>query len=813
MDVLTPHKTPNKIHNLAPSAIHSIIPSIPEDSIPEMTLSPSKLQKIGVNRFKLTLKSSSKCLLRRNFQHLVFHPDEETVAGVDTKGILYLLELVSSEWSVKRLGSVGQSTFVAFTPSQKTELLIGLTSKDIKLLSTTSPDKYCMLKGHQVPPTWISFYKNYCLTASRKEAIIWNIETAKKVHQLRLETNNSSIRKALISPNGVIAVLYDTDVIQSWMFELFSSENRISITQNGLRNAKDFIFTENGRSLIICGSKRKILIFNTRSWSLTSRLELPEGNSVARRLFIVPQDVDCGCRVLAILFEDGNLRFFDLSTKSFVETSNGSLGGVRKAVVSPGGQWLATIGFDGFLELLSVDGIIRPTPKPQKKLLKPETTSHGVGDHLKYVREEFQEELEVKRLIPILKEFGEYPERHRALIWKTILRLPENRGEYFSLSEKVLLETEVEMLREWKLVDKSRKMMLSVTIERLIQFCPLLGQTLFLPELIFPFVVAFGRNPVAAFEAILSILWNFCQKWFEYHPLPPINVLGIVENILGEVDPGLLEFYCRHGVTSGEYAWPLLKTSFSEVLVGREWMVLWDHLITSGRPSLLILSVVAYSLVNKEAIVGALETKEDLKAFFGSQGSVSARKIIRVAERIDKEVSEKNHPRKYLRDSLKFLPESGPYPPFLLKEYPKFLIGNLGNAKQLIDMKQEEFLLKEERRKMTRELEERKVKEESENFLQEIHQQRLQELQKCYNEQLKLTKMNLDSERDKLTKLSSENFLHSSRSGITKPRSVKSKVIRTRSHGKRDIYEKLVEDVDTLEEEVETFLQGLRSSR
>lgn len=74
---------------------------------------------------------------------------------------------------------------------------------------------------------------------------------------------------------------------------------------------------------------------------------------------------------------------------------------------------------------------------------------------------------------------------------------------------------------------------------------------------------------------------------------------------------------------------------------------------------------------------------------------------------------------------MKFLPKSGPYPAFLLKEYPKFYIENIGNTKQLMKMKQEELLLKEERRQMERELEENKLREESDNFIQEVHQHRL----------------------------------------------------------------------------------------
>ncbi|XP_063984521.1 TBC1 domain family member 31 [Diachasmimorpha longicaudata] len=774
----------------------------------------SKLQKIGCEKYKLTLKAPPKCLARKNFQHITFNEDEDILIAIDTKGVSYHLQLISGDWWVKKLGLVGQSTFVSFSGIQKNELIIGLTSKDIKILNTYnfSPEKYCLLKAHHLPPGFISFYKSYCLTASRKEAVIWNIKTGKKVHQLRLETKESSIKKALIAPNGVIVILYDSDILQSWQFELFSSENRISTNQYGVRNAKDFIFTDNGRAIIICGANRKLLIYNTKSWNVICKLELPDGTSGVKRVFNFPQIVDYTSKMVAILFEDGCLRFFDLSKKCFVSMPERPLMGVRKAVVSPGGQWLATITFDGSLILSSVDNLLTPSPKPPKTSTSGEIQSHDVHDHLQCVRSDVQMELTLPRLIPILKEFGEYPERHRALIWKTLLRLPDNRLEYLRLSEKILNETDVEMLKKWNLADTNKHMILSVTVERLIQFCPLLGQVSFLPELVFPFVVTFRRDPIAGFETILMILWNFCQKWFEYHPLPPLNVLGIIENILGEVDPQLLEFFYQRGVTSTDYAWPLLKTTFSEVLTGSEWMSLWDHLLTIGRPSMLIFCVVAYNVCNREAIKEILETKNDFPIFIENQGSLSAQKILKMAERLDNEVSEQNHPRVYLRENWKFLPSSGPYPPFPLKEYPNFLIGNLGSAKQMLDMKQDALMMKQERQKMTEILEAKKLKEESENFLRDINQRRTQELEKCFQEQLRVTTMNLTAERAKLATLSNKTRLRRRRNATLKAHGRNSEVVHTAPEGNSNHYEKLMEEVITLYDEINVFLQSLRTS-
>lgn len=612
----------------------------------------TKLQKIDTHKYKLALKSA-KCSPAKSFQHLVFHKTEDTLVAIDAKGTGYHLQLIASDWWVKKIGAIGICSAAAYSPIRPGELVIGLAAKGIKLYDINDEaNKSSIFRVHKDPPTAISSYQKYCLTASRKEAVIWDMSVARSIHQLRLESNESSIKKALISSKGVVAVLYDNDVLHTWIFKLFSGEHRVDLSEYGVRSVRDFVFTKNGKSLIISG-RRRILIFNTKTWEISDWFDLPEGSSGIRRLFVVPQCSNCCCTTISILFDDGRLRFFDFAAKSFIP-SDGAVEGIRKAAVSLNGRWLATITLDGSLVILSVDNLIKRKMNPIKLTQKSEVASdlvvnHGVEDHLECVRSEIRRELDRERILPMLRTFKEFPERHRTLIWKTLLRLPENREEYFRLSEAVPLETQVDMLNEWKLADKSLERLLAVTIERLIQFCPLLGQTSFLPELVFPFITAFRKDPVVGFEAVIMVLWNYCQKWFEYHPLPPINVLGIVENILGEIDPALLDFYCKHGVTTAEYAWPLLKTSFSEVLAGKEWMVLWDHFLTAGRPSMLILCVVAYSVCNKEAIMGILEKKEEFAMFFSTQGPISANSIIKMAERIDREVSEKNHPRKYLR--------------------------------------------------------------------------------------------------------------------------------------------------------------------
>ena len=159
----------------------------------------------------------------------------------------------------------------------------------------------------------------------------------------------------------------------------------------------------------------------------------------------------------------------------------------------------------------------------------------------------------------------------------------------------------------------------------------------------------FQKDPVLAFEAILSILLNYCQKWFEYHPLPPLNILGIIENILLETDPTLLNSFCEKKITSTEYAWPLLRTTLSEVLSAEEWLILWDHLLSYCKPSFLLMCTLAYSICARETIISSLNSFEEFQRFYTTQGHVRVKDLLRVAHRLEHQTSPTAHPCRYLR--------------------------------------------------------------------------------------------------------------------------------------------------------------------
>lgn len=243
-------------------------------------------------------------------------------------------------------------------------------------------------------------------------------------------------------------------------------------------------------------------------------------------------------------------------------------------------------------------------------------------------------------------------------------------------------------------------------------------------------------------ELTLNILINYCQKWFEYHPLPPLNILGIIENILLRADPQLLNVFCERGITSIEYAWPLLQTTMSEVLSGDEWLILWDHLLSFQTPTLFLMCVIAYSICSRN-IIFMLHRTEDLKHFYRTQGHVRAKELLKIAQNLDQNIPYRLHPNRYLRyynhefififslytiifsfrNKLIQLPEEGPYPPLVLEDYPKFLteelnisqVPKLQKQKQILQRYKQEVVLTEEIR----------LHDAVKAFMEEVHKNRL----------------------------------------------------------------------------------------
>lgn len=290
----------------------------------------------------------------------------------------------------------------------------------------------------------------------------------------------------------------------------------------------------------------------------------------------------------------------------------------------------------------------------------------------------------IGRLLPILKEFGEYPDKHRPIIWKTLLKLPQNFNSFSRLLKRDLHSCVANYDKRYSLVDQKALTNLSKIVSCLAHWTVIFGYVTFLPKFVFPFLKICKGDLLLCFEVIATILNNQCQLWFEFAPLQmPYNYLCLIENVLMETDRKLFRFYKSKGVTAKIYALPLMETAFSEVLDEQQWLQLWDHIV-SNDSFFMVFVIVAYN-ISLRLMVMRCETAESIEKIFVEQNYLNFKKFITKAYRLMDNCPTNIHPSRYMK----------PFEPLVQGDYQKFE----NYPKNLSDMKVNEIdALREEQK-------------------------------------------------------------------------------------------------------------------
>ncbi|KAJ8324283.1 hypothetical protein O5D80_007475 [Batrachochytrium dendrobatidis] len=224
---------------------------------------------------------------------------------------------------------------------------------------------------------------------------------------------------------------------------------------------------------------------------------------------------------------------------------------------------------------------------------------------------------------------------------------------------------------------------------------PIFGNLDYLPAMIFPFVLLFSHDIFSGFEVIMTVLLNWCQKWWEYYPNPPIDCLDMVEELLGFHDPELLSHFVQHNVTSQTYCWIMMQSLFSELFSNPDWLKLWDHLLTQP-PSFMYCFIVAYITTLRTPLL-SINKQQDFKFVFQRRSPILLTRVIQEAYRVQSVTPERISPRTFLKGFEPCL--KGAYPVF--NAYPEFIVNYQTQMKEKIRSDEAEYLSK---RKMADEL-------------------------------------------------------------------------------------------------------------
>ncbi|XP_041773386.1 TBC1 domain family member 31 isoform X2 [Anopheles merus] len=261
------------------------------------------------------------------------------------------------------------------------------------------------------------------------------------------------------------------------------------------------------------------------------------------------------------------------------------------------------------------------------------------------------------RLLPILREYGEYPAKHRATIWRTLLELPGDRASYAVLLNRGSHPCVASYEQRFAGLDRRTVRNLKRTVSCLAHWCPAFGLIDYLPSFVLPFVRQQPTDALALFETVATVLMNQCQHWFEYAPLEPFNYLAMVENVLADCEPRLMAFYRRNGVAPRTYAVPLMESAFVRCCSGgtdgdNQWLTLWDHVL-SNEPCFGVFLVAAYSSLHRGTLLKATadggSTTVERIFFHQSSAFGDVRRLVGRAHDLMERCTAAAHPRHYFK--------------------------------------------------------------------------------------------------------------------------------------------------------------------
>ncbi|XP_074209114.1 TBC1 domain family member 31 isoform X3 [Camelus bactrianus] len=591
------------------------------------------------------------------FLNVAFDSTGDCLIAGDHQGNIYVFDLSGNRFNlVQRTAQA--CTALAFNLRRKSEFLVALADYSIKCFDTVTKELVSWMRGHESSVFSISVHASgkYAITTSSDTAQLWDLDTFQRKRKLNI-LQSVGIQKVFFLPlsNTILSCFKDNSIF-AWECDTLICKYQLPAPPESSNILyKVFAVTRDGRILAAGGKSNHLHLWCLEAKHLFRIIQMPTKVRAIRHLEFLPDSFDAGSnQVLGVLSQDGIMRFVNTQTCKLLFEIGSLDEGISSSVISPHGRYIASIMENGSLNIYSVQALTKEINKPPPPLVKmiedlpkkkvnsgdlkvkvksgriqrpaksreskaqTRILKQDLAGNFENKENELSDGLNKKRLQILLKSYGEYPTKYRMFIWRSLLQLPENHTAFSNLIDKGIHVAFLNLQKNYPI--KSRKLLrvLQRTLSALAHWSTIFSDTPYLPLLAFPFVKLFQNNQLVCFEVVATLIINWCQHWFEYFPNPPINILGMIENVLAFHDKELLQHFIDHDVTSQLYAWPLLETVFSEVLTREEWLKLFDN-VFSNHPSFLLMTVVAYNICSRAPLLHCnlkddFETVEDMQA-------------------------------------------------------------------------------------------------------------------------------------------------------------------------------------------------------
>ncbi|XP_044215928.1 TBC1 domain family member 31 [Thunnus albacares] len=657
------------------------------------------------------------------FLHVAFDTTGDSFLAGDHHGNIYVFDISRNRFRLVQ--KTGQAcTALAFSLRRTTEFLVALVDYTIKCFDKDTKQLVSWMRGHEGAVSSISVHSSgrYAITTSSDTAQLWDLDTFQRKRKLNIR-QSVGIQKVFFLPlSNTILSCFSDDSIFAWESDTLFCKYQLPVPDCGPKiSYKAFAVTRDGKSLAAGGRSNLLHLWCLDNKQLVRVIQMPTQVRTVRQLEFLPDSFDGGAsQTLGVLSQDGVMRFINIHTCKLLFHIGSHDDAITAVSVSPNGRHVVAIMDNGSINVYSVQSLTQELNKPppsqvavvsdaeadqlsnlkvkvKSEVVQRPAKSSGCRTQVKILRppagstvEDKENELPAglnkKRLVALLKAFGEYPAKYRMFVWRSLLCLPENHAAYSSLTDKGLHSAYLTLHDKYPIKSHKLQRGLQRVLSALAHWASIFGEVEYLPLVAFPFVKLFQNNPMLCYEVVATVIVNWCQHWFEYFPNPPLNILSMAENVLAHHDKELLQHLMDCGITSQVYVWPLLETLFSEVLTRDEWLRLFDN-VFSNHPSFLLMACVAYVTCCREPLLLCAQ-KQDFEYFFHHRNNLDVGAMIKEAYRLMSSTPADIHPRTMLSD---FTPlTKGQYPVF--NHYPEFIVEYQSREREKIRLQEMEYL-------------------------------------------------------------------------------------------------------------------------
>lgn len=243
---------------------------------------------------------------------------------------------------------------------------------------------------------------------------------------------------------------------------------------------------------------------------------------------------------------------------------------------------------------------------------KPHYSASGLSLHDLAQQAPLDKQLTEAKLRSFLASHHEFPPRYRQVIWRYLLKLPENTVAFADLVKQGPHRAFDTLHNKYPVRSRRLFNRLLGTCSSLAHWSPIFGEIAYLPQFVFPFTVVFGVDELATLETVMTIFMWWGHSWHATYPQPPVHIVDAVDSLLRLHDTKLHSHMCKRNAPAGIAGWAMISTLFTEILSRENWLRLMDHVFfNSSKQGYFYLAPVALLMAMRSTILG-LDSPDDI---------------------------------------------------------------------------------------------------------------------------------------------------------------------------------------------------------